>query len=100
MTDTARLGRTVLPVRYDLLVETDADISGFEGRVTITLDVTDTTSSVVLHAKELTVGLVSLEQDGEPIGAVLTAKPIASSSGRSVRSPRVRRSSRSPSAAR
>src|SRR5258706_2657421 len=36
MSDSARLGRAVLPVRYDLLIETDGDISGFEGEVTIT----------------------------------------------------------------
>ena len=37
MTDTARLSRTVLPVHYDLVVETDADATRFSGQVTIAL---------------------------------------------------------------
>ncbi len=75
MSDSARLSRAVLPVRYDLLVETDADISGFEGEVTITLDVVDPTSTIVLHAKDLDVSLGSLSQRGENVGAELTVEP-------------------------
>ena len=73
MTDTARLSRAVLPISYDLVIETDADFDRFSGEVTIALDVKEPTSTVVLHAKDLDVELGSLAQRGTPVAAALTA---------------------------
>ena len=75
MTDAARLSRTVLPVRYDLLVDTDAEMSTFTGQVTISLEVMEPTSTIVLHAKDLDVSLGSLSQRDEQIHADLTIEP-------------------------
>jgi puromycin-sensitive aminopeptidase len=77
MSDSARLDRTVVPIRYDLIVDTDADISGFTGHVTIALEVVEPTSTVTLHAKDLTVEFVALDQDGHLVGAELSADPEA-----------------------
>jgi puromycin-sensitive aminopeptidase len=71
MTDTARLSRTVLPINYDLEVETDADMARFSGLVTIVLEVMEATSSIVLHAKDLDVELVGLTQHGRAVPASL-----------------------------
>ena len=75
MTDSARLNRTVLPISYGLEIETDADATRFSGQVTINLFVTEPTSTVVLHAKELDVELVSLTQRGKAIDSQLTVDP-------------------------
>ena len=64
MPDAARLTRRVLPTRYDLVVETDADATRFNGEVTIDLDVVEPTTTIVLHAKELDVELVGLTVEG------------------------------------
>ena len=71
MPDAARLTRRVLPTRYDLVIETDADATRFTGEVTIDLDVAEPTTTVVLHAKELDVELVGLAVDGGPVAAEL-----------------------------
>src|ERR1700722_8923108 len=73
MTADPRLARTVVPVRYDLEVETDADATAFSGVVTIALEVAEPTSTIVLHAKELTVELVSLSQGGQSLDCELSA---------------------------
>src|SRR5439155_16946808 len=70
MPDAARLTRRVLPTRYDLVIETDADATRFNGEVTIDLDVAEPTTTIVLHAKELDVELVELTVDG-PVAAAL-----------------------------
>ena len=75
MTDTARLSRSVLPVSYDLAVETDADMARFSGLVTISLEVMEATSTIVLHAKDLEVELVGLTQQDKPVAAELSADP-------------------------
>ena len=75
MTDSARLTRTVLPISYGLLIETDAEMDRFTGRVTINLEVMEQTSTVVLHAKELDVELVRLSQHDDVVAAELTADP-------------------------
>jgi puromycin-sensitive aminopeptidase len=75
MTDSARLDRSVLPVRYDLLVETDAQMTTFTGEVGIGLDVREATSTIVLHAKDLDVTLGSLSQRAQPLAAELTLEP-------------------------
>jgi puromycin-sensitive aminopeptidase len=74
MTDTARLNRTVLPISYHLTIETDADMGRFTGQVTIALEVMESTSTVVLHAKELDVDLVGLNQRDEMVDAELSAE--------------------------
>jgi puromycin-sensitive aminopeptidase len=75
MTESARLGREVLPTAYDLEVETDADATRFSGRVTIDLDVQEATSTIVLHAKDLDVGLIGLRQAGGEVPATLAVDP-------------------------
>ena len=75
MSDSARLTRTVLPISYGLLIETDAEMDRFTGRVTINLEVMEQTSTVVLHAKELDVELVRLSQHDDVVAAELTADP-------------------------
>ena len=75
MTDNARLTRTVLPIRYGLLVETDADATRFSGQVTIAVEIMETTPEIVLHAKELEVELVGLTQRDRPVEAQLSVDP-------------------------
>jgi puromycin-sensitive aminopeptidase len=75
MTDTARLSRAVLPISYDLVIETDADIDRFEGAVTIAVSVEEPTATIVLHARDLDVELGSLSQGGLEIPAKLTLDP-------------------------
>ena len=72
MTESARLTRSVLPVRYGLQIETDADITRFSGHVNIALEVMETTSTIVLHAKDLDVSLGSLNRGDQRIDAELT----------------------------
>ena len=62
MTDTARLARTALPVSYDLEIETDTEATAFWGQVTIAVSITETTPSIVLHVRDLTVELVAIRQ--------------------------------------
>src|SRR6476660_2080123 len=75
MTDSARRDRAVLPVRYDLLVETDAPMTTFTGQVGIGLEVMAKTSTIVLHAKDLDVTLESLSQGDQPLAAELSLEP-------------------------
>jgi puromycin-sensitive aminopeptidase len=71
MSDAARLTRDVLPNRYDLVIETDADATRFNGDVTIDLEVVVPTATIVLHAKDLDVELVGLSAGGRTVPAVL-----------------------------
>ena len=71
MPDAARLTRRVLPTRYDLTVETDAEATRFNGEVAIALSVMERTTTIVLHAKELDVTLVELTADGRAVDASL-----------------------------
>ena len=75
MTDPARLSHRVRPISYALEIETDADATRFTGRVTINLEVTEATSTIVLHAKDLDVELVGLSRGDEPLEAHLTLEP-------------------------
>ena len=77
MTETARLTRSVLPIHYGLSIDTDAEMSRFSGSVTITLEVTEPTSTIVLHAKELDVELDSLSRGDEQLVAELTPEPAS-----------------------
>src|SRR5215831_9317706 len=72
MPDSARLTRRVLPTRYDLVIETDAEATRFSGEVAIDLDIVEPTTTIVLHAKDLDVELVDLAADGHSVGATLT----------------------------
>ncbi len=71
MTAPARLSRAVVPTRYDLLVETDADAERFSGEVTIAVDVQESTSTIALHARELDVTFAGVEQAGRAIDGSL-----------------------------
>ncbi|MFO0881658.1 MAG: M1 family metallopeptidase [Gemmataceae bacterium] len=59
-----RLPRTVLPSRYDLLLETDLPAATFEGEVCITVQVQEPVCEIVLHAAELHIFEAVLYQDG------------------------------------
>jgi puromycin-sensitive aminopeptidase len=72
MTDTARLSRAVLPIDYDLEIETDADMAQFSGLVTIALEIAAATATITLHAKELDVELVGLTQNDQAVAASLS----------------------------
>lgn len=75
MSERARLSRDVLPVSYHLTVETDAEMSGFSGQVTIVLEVMEPTTTVVLHSRDLAVDLVALGQRDQTVSAALVAEP-------------------------
>ncbi len=75
MTDGFRLPRNVLPRRYELLIAPDLDASRFGGEVLIALEITEATSTVVLHARDLDVALVELRQDGAPVPAAMAVEP-------------------------
>jgi puromycin-sensitive aminopeptidase len=74
MTEPFRLPRTVLPRRYELLVAPDLEASTFSGEVGIALEVTEPTTTIVLHALDLDVSLGSLTQGGRPVAASLTTE--------------------------
>ncbi|MGQ0823899.1 MAG: M1 family metallopeptidase [Actinomycetota bacterium] len=75
MTDAARLSRSVVPHRYDLEIAVDLDGGRFEGRVRITLEVTEAVTALTLHAHELDLDLVAVEQRGQPRAARLVLEP-------------------------
>ena len=50
-----RLPRTVVPSRYDLVLEPDLEAGTFSGVVDITLEVTEPLDALVLNAAELTI---------------------------------------------
>src|SRR5262245_44238521 len=67
MTDAYRLPTIVRPHRYDLTITPDLDASTFTGTVSIDLEVTEPTDTVILHAKDLVVGVEELWQEaGSP----------------------------------
>jgi puromycin-sensitive aminopeptidase len=75
MTESARLTRGVLPTDYHLEIETDADATRFTGEVTIALQIMQSTSAIVLHAKDLDVELVGLTQGEHGLPASLSLDP-------------------------
>ncbi|HET9729856.1 MAG TPA: M1 family metallopeptidase, partial [Acidimicrobiia bacterium] len=75
MASTDRLPRVALPRRYDLRIRCDIDQGTFEGRVDVDLAVDQATDTVMLHAKDLVVGVETLEQDGRAIDAQLAVEP-------------------------
>ncbi len=71
MSSSGRLPRTTCPRRYELLIVPDLDASTFSGEVVIALELTESTDTIVLHARGLDVALASLEQGGAPVAAEL-----------------------------
>ncbi|MFN8020552.1 MAG: M1 family metallopeptidase [Acidimicrobiales bacterium] len=60
-----RLGRDVLPERYELVLEPDLAAASFTGSVTIEATVVEAVDEIVLNADELEVARVLV--DGEPV---------------------------------
>ena len=75
-----RLPRTVLPSHYKLLLKPDLDAATFEGEVTIDVDVTEPTSQVKLHAKDLNITAATISRsNGTAFTATVTdenGKPL------------------------
>ncbi|MBI2709663.1 MAG: M1 family metallopeptidase, partial [Actinobacteria bacterium] len=59
--DQHRLPRTVLPSRYDLVLEPDLDAAAFTGTAAIAVDVLEPVDVIVLNAAELEIGEAWLE---------------------------------------
>jgi puromycin-sensitive aminopeptidase len=59
-----RLPRTVVPRRYELVLEPDLSTAGFTGSVTATVDVVEPTRTVVLNAAELEIQEAWVEPSG------------------------------------
>jgi len=77
MTDSARLPRTVWPLSYALEIETDSDATAFWGQVTIAVSITETTSTIVVNVRDLTVDLVAVRQDDEAVPGELFVDPAS-----------------------
>ncbi len=63
--DPYRLPRHVIPHRYDLQLEPDLSTATFEGRVTITLEVRQPTSTILLNTVDLTVSSAIIRNQAE-----------------------------------
>jgi puromycin-sensitive aminopeptidase len=74
MNHPGRLPRTTRPRRYELLIAPDLDASTFSGEVVINLELTEPTDTIVLHAKDLDVALVRLDQGGAHLAADLSVE--------------------------
>ena len=59
--DPYRLPRDVSPTRYDVALRPSLDDASFTGSVSITLDVTEETDSIVLNAIELEIATVTID---------------------------------------
>ncbi len=59
--DPYRLPRHAIPTRYDLRLEPDLDQARFHGQETVTVTVTEPTTTIVMNAAELTVTHAYLE---------------------------------------
>jgi puromycin-sensitive aminopeptidase len=75
MTDAYRLPTIVRPHRYDLTITPDLDASTFTGAVSINLEITEATNTIVLHAKDLVVGVEELWQEGGTPGTDVALDP-------------------------
>ncbi len=64
--DTApgNLPKTVVPVRYVLVLDLDPARDGFTGRADIVIDVRQPVQAVLLHARNLTASRTELKHDG------------------------------------
>jgi aminopeptidase N len=68
-----RLGRDVLPERYDLVLEPDLAAASFTGSVAIEVTVVDAVDEIVLNADELDIARVLV--DGSPAPFRLEPRP-------------------------
>jgi puromycin-sensitive aminopeptidase len=66
-----RLPRTVVPRRYDLLLEPDLGTAAFRGTVQIDVEVAEATDVVVLNAIELEVHEAGVTQGGTAVAATV-----------------------------
>jgi puromycin-sensitive aminopeptidase len=67
-----RLSRNVVPSRYDLALTPDLANATFDGMVTITIDVAESTSVIVLNAAELVIHEAEIElADGSHLSATV-----------------------------
>jgi aminopeptidase N len=71
MTDTTvedaehRLPTGVSPTLYDLRLRPDLDTATFAGSVSVDVEVSEATDTIVLNAADLTIGTAWIERDGE-----------------------------------
>jgi puromycin-sensitive aminopeptidase len=73
-----RLPSTVRPRRYELELRPDLDGATFEGSATITVDITEPTSSITLHALDLVIDSAEVEStSGHTAGIDATATVTA-----------------------
>ncbi len=72
MTEEARyrLPRSVVPRRYDLVLEPDLDAATFSGSEDVEVEVRERVSEIVLNADELSISSGWLERDGTRIPVV------------------------------
>jgi aminopeptidase N len=79
--DTApgNLPKTVVPVRYALMLDLDPARDGFTGRADIVIDVRQPVQAVVLHARHLTASRTELAHDGRTRSLRLGPGPIEQS---------------------
>jgi puromycin-sensitive aminopeptidase len=75
VSDAFRLPRLVTPQRYDLTIAPDLDSSTFTGSVTIAVELTEPTDTVVLNAKDLDVQIERVAQPGAVMKAKLDHQP-------------------------
>jgi len=67
-----RLSGTVVPDHYTLAFDPDLDAETFRGRATIEVTVTEPTTSITLHAAEITFGEVTITAGGRTQTATVT----------------------------
>jgi puromycin-sensitive aminopeptidase len=70
--DPVRLPRTVVPSRYDLVIEPDLGTATFAGTVAIAVDITAPVAELVLNAVDLEIDEAWLERDGARLDAAVT----------------------------
>jgi len=75
VSDAFRLPRHVRPRRYDLTIAPDLESSTFSGSVTIAVDVTEPSDTVVCNAKDLDVRVERVVQRGTSMKADLAWQP-------------------------
>ena len=70
-----RLPRTVVPRRYELVIEPDLDAATFSGEETVAVEVVEPTGSIVLNVKELDVSEAWVTVAGERVDAEVSLDP-------------------------